>query len=370
MSGHVLLLAPSRGLGGGIERYVSTIESAFAEHAIAYHRFDLRTAGRPPRRADKLRFLRDVTVAAWNASAPVRLVLAHRNLLPVVPLATRFGKVSNTTVILHGRDIWTGRSRGARLLRRADVRVVAVSNFSAGAVAALCPATVLSPGLSGAWFDTLVAAAERPRPVKEHLDVLTAFRLHDWRDKGLPTLFEAIRLLADDRVRLAVCGRGPVPAGLAALAAAYPWCEVVPDPHDDVLAARIAAADVFVLATRTRYGRTPSGEGFGLVLLEAQVAGVPVVAPAYGGSGDAFQPGVTGVAPLDETAPALAAALWPLLDDRSLRLTMGRAAAGWSRSRFHPTVHGRQVVRTLVGDACAVLDPATPGGSPAATTMT
>jgi phosphatidylinositol alpha-1,6-mannosyltransferase len=369
MSGRVLLLAPSRGLGGGIERYVSTIESAFSAHAVTYHRFDLRTDSRPSRQADKLRFLRDVTLAARASSAPVRLVLAHRNLLPVVPLAARFGQVSNATVILHGRDIWTERNRGARLMRRADVRVVAVSNFSAGAISAVCPATVLSPGLSGAWFDTLVSAADRPRPVNGHLDVLTVFRLHDWRDKGLPTLLDAIRLLANDRVRLTVCGRGPVPAELAALAATYPWCAVVPDPNDDILAARIASADLFVLATRTRYGRAPSGEGFGLVLLEAQVAGVPVVAPAYGGSGDAFQPGLTGVAPLDETASALAAALRPLLDDGSLRMTMGRAAAAWSRSRFHPTLHGHQVVRALVGDISAVFDSVKPGGPPEATAI-
>ena len=37
----VLLLAPSRGLGGGIERYAETLESAFAEHNVDVHRIDL-----------------------------------------------------------------------------------------------------------------------------------------------------------------------------------------------------------------------------------------------------------------------------------------------------------------------------------------
>ena len=44
-------------------------------------------------------------------------------------------------------------------MRRADVRAVAISNFTAGALLRDCRATVLPPALSREWFDTLAAAA-------------------------------------------------------------------------------------------------------------------------------------------------------------------------------------------------------------------
>ena len=81
-------------------------------------------------------------------------------------------------------------------------------------------------------------------------------------------------------------------------------------------AAELAAADLFILATRTRRGRRACGEGFGLVLLEAQAAGTPVVGPAYGGSRDAYMESVTGVAPVGESAEALAVVLGDLLATR------------------------------------------------------
>ena len=47
MSDRVLLLTPSRGLGGGIERYVETLEWAFAREGVDYSRVDLSNPGAP-----------------------------------------------------------------------------------------------------------------------------------------------------------------------------------------------------------------------------------------------------------------------------------------------------------------------------------
>jgi glycosyltransferase involved in cell wall biosynthesis len=360
----VLLLAPSRGLGGGIERYVATIEDAFARQAVGYRRFDLRRPGGPggPRR--KLGFVREVSGAVRAAPGPVRLVLAHRNLLPVVPVAARQRNFAAATVIFHGSEIWSGRrSRGARVMSRPDVRVVAASSFSAGALAGICPAAVLHPGVPAGWYRQLVAAGERARPGGGEVALVTAFRLASWRSKGLETVLRAIQLLDRDRdrdrdrdlnrnrVRLTVCGAGPVPPELAAVAARYPWCRVRPDLTDQELAGQLAGADLFVLGTRTRSGPAASGEGFGLVLLEAQLAGTPVIAPAYGGSHDAYQPGVTGLAPPDESPEALAAVLSTMLRDGVRRDRMARAAAAWSRGRFEPASYSEHLVERLLGPA-------------------
>jgi hypothetical protein len=47
MTSRVLLLSPSQGLGGGIERYVQTLEWAFAAEGVACQRLDLSGSGSP-----------------------------------------------------------------------------------------------------------------------------------------------------------------------------------------------------------------------------------------------------------------------------------------------------------------------------------
>jgi glycosyltransferase involved in cell wall biosynthesis len=355
----VLLVTPSRGLGGGIERYVSTVEAAFTRHGVRYSRMDLRGPDQAVGPEAKLRFACRVTQTARRTGGPLRLVVAHRNLLPVVYPLVRMSTFRGAVVIVHGCELWTGRGPWShRLLRRPDVRVVAVSNFTAGALMPTCQASVLYPGLAADWYHTLVAAGDAaPLRSRDVLDVATAFRLEDWRNKGLETLLEAVRLLGDERVTVTVCGSGPVPADLRAHVGGLPYCRIEADLPDIALARRLAAADLFVLSTRTRRGAAASGEGFGLVLLEAQLAGTPVVAPPLGGCGEAFQPGVTGLAPLDESAPALAKVLAALLHDDHRRAGMARAAAAWSRRRFEPDAHSAQVVRTLLG-----AEPAAIGG--------
>jgi glycosyltransferase involved in cell wall biosynthesis len=348
---NVLLLAPSAGLGGGIERYVATVEAAFARCDVPYRRLDLMDADRRHGVVTKVRFAREARRALRASSSPTRLVVALCNLLPVVRLVSDLPQYAGATVILHGRELWcSGPVRGHRMMRRPDVRVVAASNFSAGALAPTCRANVLHPGVSAAWYDTLVSAGTRATRRPGELHLVTAFRLGSWRDKGLGTLLAAIGLLDDPRVRLTVCGNGPVPADLRATLERLPWCRVRSGLTDQQLAQQLADADLFVLATRTRRGSDSSGEGFGLVLLEAQLAGTPVVTPAYGGSGEAFEPGLTGLAPLDETPEALAAVLDALLRDQCRRAEMGRAAAAWSRARFEPAAHSRHLVRMLLGD--------------------
>jgi glycosyltransferase involved in cell wall biosynthesis len=357
MSDSVLLLSPSRGLGGGIERFVATIEAAFTQHAVRYRRLDLLEPGEAAGARARLRFVGEVTRAARAGGAPVRLVLAHRNLLPVIYPVAMLADFRGATVILHGREIWSGRrSWRHRALRRPDVRAVAASSFSAGALMRTCRAGVLHPGVSAAWYRTLVEAGQRAKPIAGQLNVVTAFRLADWRCKGLDILLEAVRLLGDERVRVTVCGTGPVPQSLWDQVAPHPWCRIAADLDDSALAGRLAAADVFVLSSRTRTGPRAYGEGFGLVLLEAQLAGTPVVAPAYGGSSDAFLPGITGLAPLDETPRALADVLAALSRDESRRAEMSRMAAAWSRRRFEPTVYSRQIVQALMGHALVEME--------------
>jgi glycosyltransferase involved in cell wall biosynthesis len=149
-------------------------------------------------------------------------------------------------------------------------------------------------------------------------------------------------------VTLTVCGSGAADHELLALTQGAPWCQVKSGLTDVALARELATADLFVLATRTRSGRRPSGEGFGLVLLEAQVAGTPVVAPSSGGSRDAYLDGVTGAAPVDESAGTLARTLDQMLADPARLAQMGRAAARWAQERYDPDLYAALAVAALL----------------------
>lgn len=350
----VLLLAPSQGLGGGIERYVQTVQSAFDDAGVVSQRLDLPRSGPAGHRA----LLAEAAAALAGSAGPARLVVAHRALLPVTVMLARVRPVGGISVICHGSDVWGSRRAPRRgleswLMRRPDVRLVAASSFTAGALLLRGRATILPPGLSRTWFTELVGAADHVASATDgiaraDLEVMTAFRLSEWQEKGLPQLTAAIAALGRTDLRLTVCGSGEPAPDLLAHVRGYPWCALRPGLTDAELAARFARTDLFVLATRTRRGRRPSGEGFGLVLLEAQVAGTAVVGPAYGGSPDAYLEGVTGATPRDESASALAEVLSELARQPARLAVMGRQGAAWARERFAPDRYAALAVDRLL----------------------
>jgi phosphatidyl-myo-inositol dimannoside synthase len=354
VTGRVLLLTPSRGLGGGIERFADTLEGAFAAESVDCVRVDLRRPGAESSRMfAHARMLAESRRHLRSSAAPTRLVVMHRALLPVATLAARRPSACGISVICHGSDAWGARlrPRGSienHLMGRRGVRVVAVSNFTAGAISRSHRATVLPPGLSCEWFRTLAQSYPREQAHGAGYCLVTAFRLADWKGKGLPQLLDAVAALGRLDVRVIVCGTGEPPQELDALVRECGCCTLRPGLTDRELARQFAAADLFVLATRTRTGRQPSGEGFGLALLEAQLAGTPVIGPAYGGSHDAFVDQVTGVAPADETTAALAGVLETLLRNPERLAWMGKRAAEWARERYAPDSYATRVVARLL----------------------
>jgi phosphatidylinositol alpha-1,6-mannosyltransferase len=349
-SRRVLLLSPSQGLGGGIERYVETLEWAFAAQEIPCQRIDLRHPGT----TGQIQMLTQGRRLLAQSTLPTRLVVAHRALLPTACMLARGNLVYGISVLCHGCDAWDSPYRPRRhienrLMRLPTVRVVAVSNFTAGVIARRQAATVLPPGLSTEWFSTLVAAGRSMGKDHSGIRLVTAFRLSAWREKGLPQLMQAVAALGRPDVSLTVCGSGEPPAEfLRAVRESAVRCSVRQQLSDQELASDLAGADLFVLATRTRIGRYPSGEGFGLVLLEAQVAGTPVVGPAYGGSPDSYIDRVTGVAPPDESAEALKKLLASLLADPQGLAKMGQCAAEWARDSFTPKKYAALAVSRLL----------------------
>ena len=77
-----------------------------------------------------------------------------------------------------------------------------------------------------------------------------------------------------------------------------------------------------------------SGEGFGLVFLEAMAFAKPIVGTACGGTTDLVGHGVNGLLVPPGDIPKLADALESLLENHPLRTTLGRRGAQLVRERY------------------------------------
>jgi glycosyltransferase involved in cell wall biosynthesis len=131
-------------------------------------------------------------------------------------------------------------------------------------------------------------------------------------------LAEALATIADQSWSLLVVGDGParddVRAAFGALGKRVVFAGLL---EEAALPPLYAAADVYVWPA--------VNEAFGMAILEAQAAGLPVVAGDSGGVGEIVADGHTGRLVKARDAAALAAALRPLLADSGL-------LSAWSRN--------------------------------------
>jgi phosphatidyl-myo-inositol dimannoside synthase len=107
------------------------------------------------------------------------------------------------------------------------------------------------------------------------------------------------------------------------------------------LPAHYAAGHVFAMPCRTRR-RGLEVEGLGIVYLEANACGLPVVAGDSGGAPDAVLEGETGYVVDGRQVPAVADRVSELLESDTKRVAMGNAGREWvSREWRWPTLAAR-----------------------------
>jgi phosphatidyl-myo-inositol dimannoside synthase len=249
-------------------------------------------------------------------------------------------------VYAHGNDIlrvlqgiWP---RQRTDLQAAD-RIVANSRFTAGLVeqAGVDPRriNVIHPGCDAEHFRPRAldpAFRERllgPRagsPLILTVGNLVERKGHDMVIEALP---QVIRRIPD--ATYLVVGDGPYRDALARLAQTVGVREHV------VFAGRCAAADlpaiyalsdVFVMPSRVRPADCDV-EGFGLVFLEANACGKPVIGGRTGGIPEAIVDGETGFLVDPESPADIAERLLTILNDRDLATEMGQ------RGRKRVTAH-------------------------------
>lgn len=171
------------------------------------------------------------------------------------------------------------------------------------------------------------------------------------RRKGQDVLLEAwpsLRRQHSD-AWLALVGSGPLEATLRrTLARLGTDSHVVvtgPVPGEQLPAA-YAALDIFAMPCRTRLGGADV-EGLGMAYLEAQAAGLPVVAGSSGGAPEAVCDGDTGLVVDGTDVDAVAEALAGLLDDTVRRRAMGERARAWAVEHWSWEVSARRFQRVL-----------------------
>ena len=173
--------------------------------------------------------------------------------------------------------------------------------------------------------------------------------------KGMDVLIDAATLLAPryPGLTVAIAGRGRDAERLAGrVAEAGAPVRMLGGVSDDDLPRLVAAADVFAMLCRNRWVGLEQ-EGFGIVFLEAAAAGVPQVAGASGGAGEAVEDGVTGVVVRRPTEAAdVARAIGGLLDDPARARAMGVAARSRAVASFDYDLLAPRLAASLGDTRC------------------
>ena len=292
----------------------------------------------------------------WGATARLkRLIRKHGvrmihcgRVLPegVMALALKWRLGVKYLAYVHGEDVTTAREsrEHAFLVRRVLAGAELLVANSRNTRRILCDewqvpeqkVRVLYPGVDTSRF----VPASPDQRVREELGwgprpvILTVGRLQ--KRKGHDQMIRAVRQLRDefpDLLYVAI-GDGEERAELERIVAAegvQANVQLVGEIDDRRLIASYQQCDLFILPNR-QVGEDI--EGFGMVLLEAQACGKPVIAGASGGTSEAMDAPNTGRIAACETPEGMVPGVAELLRDRPLREAMGQRGRQWTVDNF------------------------------------
>lgn len=295
------------------------------------------------REVARLVWERGVDTVWFGAAAPLALMGG---------VAKRAG-ASRVIATTHGHEVGWAKLSGSRgalraIGRRADT-VTYISDYTLerlrGALGGHPKYVALPSGVNTGFFHPATpderAATRAALGVGEAPLVVCASRLV--ARKGQDVLIEGwpeVRRYAAG-ARLVIVGEGPYAPRLCELAAGVEGVQFTGAVPRERLRDIVAAADVFAMPARTRLGGLDV-EGLGIVYLEAQACGVPVVAGDSGGAPETVT-AATGVVIDGRDASAVAGAIARLLNDAGGRARMGAAGRAHVAERFSWDVLGQRL---------------------------
>jgi phosphatidyl-myo-inositol dimannoside synthase len=290
----------------------------------------------------KLPFVFSSIACARRLAKSARPIIlgAHPHLAVPAGLMRRISPRARTIVIAHGIEVWSRLPIYRRsALLRADA-VIAPSRDTAQKlveVQGLAPEKVhripwpLSPDFLRLADNAPNLAAPPAFPAKGPVILTVGRWVSSEQYKGADNLIRAIAKLGDrvPNIQLVAVGGGddlPRLQEIAASVGVTDRIHFLQDLTREEVAACYAHADIFALPS--------TGEGFGLVFLEAMAFARPIVGAASGGATDLIEDGVNGMLVPPHDVEALAQALNRMLQDDSLRRQMGRCSGEIVRQKY------------------------------------
>lgn len=256
-----------------------------------------------------------------------------------------------TVVWAYGIDVWGNFGRRFASALPSATKVVAISGYTAARILENFP---------GADISIARLAVEAPpavttRDSERGFEIVTVARLSgDEGAKGHDLVLRALGLLASRGLRIPyhIVGTGPDQPRLErlaeelGLAGHVVFHGYVPDDEKERIYDRATA---FVMPSRViKRERGPwSGEGFGLVYLEAALRGLPVIACDEGGQVECVVDGVTGFLVRPEPV-VLADRIGYLVGHPEECRRLGEAAREFVRRRFTPEYFRTDIERIIV----------------------
>lgn len=287
----------------GVDLEVCTLEGSTVKQGLA--RPNLRTVELPRKKGRRefqlLRYLLSrpkqgkFIATVWNPEATLAWLLGRRNLY----------------ILAHGNEVMS-YPKGSRYLLRSWLRkkvltsarcVICNSRYTEQLVLNIAPAiktTIINPGVDCERFDIALTQEQACQQIGLPTDkriLLSVSRVDDY--KGHDVVLNALAKLPSaqlQKLHYVVAGKGGHLETLKRRATEMglndniTWLGFVADEQLPVL---YKAADLFVLCTREDKHQR-GVEGFGMVFLEAQAAGLAVIGTRAGGIPDAIQEGEGG----------------------------------------------------------------------------
>ncbi len=324
-----------------------SLNDANGEHeaAVGGLRFKYRGFAR-----SKSRFI--LAALGLARTRPDVIFAAHPNLAPITVAMRVLARQAQIIVGTHGIEVWQPLPALRRKALRSASMVLAPSSDTARRLTSVQGVPVENirrlPWPLDLDFLNLANSPDglpRPSQFSHGRIVLSVGR---WaaseRYKGADLLIHAVSELTREfsDLHLVLVGEGddlPRLQKLALAANALDNVHFISGLSRDELAACYAACDIFALPS--------TGEGFGLVFLEAMAFQKPVIGTALGGIPDLVEEGVTGILVDPINPSSLPGALRALLSDDDLRLRMGQRAGEVVRAR-----HGFECFRATLAGYC------------------
>ncbi len=371
----ILFLALSIQKTGGLEKYARTLAEVISElgHELevwsvmekealcAAEPLNVRYCASRNRAAASLQFrMRSLWLLKAVAAQAKRfdlIIVAHPMLAYGAYLASRIKPELRYWTCTYGTDIWSG---GAARLWRGIMRgekILTISSFAERCIAERQPAAsvhIIHPPVASQYLSADGAA---PRSGISPV-ILTVSRVNkedtykgqDMVIRALP----AIQARLGYPVTYRVVGQGdgiPFLRGLAERYGVGSSVEFTGAVSEERLLSEYHRCDAFVMPSRME--RRPNGyitgEGFGIVYIEAAACGKPVVGSQQGGAPEAFLDGVTGIAVNPSSVSEIVDAVCTLLGNKDLAARMGRAGRRFVEDNFTLEIF-RNRVAVLLGD--------------------